>query len=267
MANLIFPQLTSGAMAQYPIRKRTNIRTIKNLLADGTVFAAADPGASQVIWTLRYVDLPLADVEALQAHFHACGGPFRAFTFLDPTDNLLAYSADLTQSCWLTPAGLTIQSGIADPNGGNGAFSVTNASAATLTISQTLAAPVNFQYCFSVYAMSAATATCSLTRSSAKTEQLDGARIGPNWSRLSSSGVLDDSGVGISVGISLAPAQTLTLFGPQLEPQFEPSRFRPTYSNSGLYPVAHWADAELVFTAEGPNLFSTSLNIEASFQD
>jgi len=267
MADLIFPQLTSGAMVQYPIRKRTNIRTIKNLLADGTVFAAADPGANQMVWTLTYVDLPLPDVEALQSHFEACAGQFRAFTFLDPTDNLLAYSADLTQSCWVTPAGLIVQAGIADPNGGNGGLSVTNVSAAALNISQTLAAPVNFQYCFSVYAASAVTTTCSLFRSSANAQQAEVARVGPNWSRLSSSGVLDDTGLGITVGISLAPAQTLMLFGPQVEPQFEPSRFRPTFSNGGLYSNAHWADAELVFNAEGPDLFSTAFNIEASFRD
>jgi len=267
MADLIFPQLSSGAMVQYPIRKRTDIRTVKNLLADGTMFTAADPGASRLFWTLTYLDLPLLDLEALRSHFVACRGPFRAFTFLDPTDNLLTYSADLTQSCWLTPAGLLVQAGIADPKGGTGAFSVTNASAATLHISQTLAAPANFQYCFSVYAASAGPAMCGLTRSSANAEQTDAAQIGPIWSRISSSGVLNDAGLGISVGISIAPAQTLTLFGPQLEPQFEPSRFRPTYSNAGLYPNAHWADAELIFTAEGPDLFSTSFNVEAGFRD
>ncbi len=252
-------------MAQYPIRKRTNIRTVKNLLADGTMLTAADPGSSQLSWTLTYLDLSLADVEAIQGHFSACAGPFRAFTFLDPTDNLLTCSADLTQSCWLTPSGANVQTGIADPNGGNGAFTVTNASAATLNISQTLAAPANFQYCFSIYAASPGNATCTLARSSANAQQTTVSPIGQNWSRIASRGFLNDTGLGFTVGISLAPAQTVTLFGPQLEPQFEPSRFRPTYSNSGLYSNAHWAEAELVFNADGPNLFSTSFSIETNF--
>ncbi len=136
-------------MAQYPIRKRVLIRTIKNLLADGSMFVAADPGASQLVWTLNYVDLSTVDMEMLLSHFEACSGQLRAFTFLDPTDNLLTYSSDLTQPSWITPAGINIETGLPDPNGGAAAFRLTNASAATLQISQTLPAPVDFQYCFS----------------------------------------------------------------------------------------------------------------------
>jgi hypothetical protein len=267
MANLIFPQLSSGAMAQYPIRKHATIRTIKNLLADGSMLVAADPGAGRLVWTLTYINLPAADMHSLQSHFEACSGPFRAFTFLDPTDNLLAYSADLTQPSWVFPAGVTIMTGAPDPMGGTSAFTLTNASAVTQQISQTLAAPANFQYCFSAYLSSLSTATCSLTRSSAGASESNAFEIGPNWSRISSSGALSDTGVGLTVGVNLAPAQSISLFGPQLEPQMAPSRFRSTYSNAGLYLNAHWAVPQLVFTAEGPNLFSTSFSIEASVRN
>lgn len=264
MANLFFPQLSSGAMAQYPIRKQATIRTIKNLLADGSMLVAADPGAGQLLWTLNYVSLPATDTQALQNHFEACGGPLRAFTFLDPTDNLLTYSADLTRSCWGLPPGVTVQTGLADPMGGTGAFLVTNASAVTQQFSQTLAAPVSFQYCFSVYTSAAIAGTCTLTLRSANAQQTSVCQVGQFWTRISSSGVLQDTGTGLTVGISLAPGQSVSLFGPQLEPQFAPSRFRPTYSTSGLYQSAHWAVPELVFNAEGPNLFSTSFSIETS---
>jgi hypothetical protein len=251
-------------MVQYPIRKQATIRTIKNLLADGSMLVAADPGASRLVWTLTYINLPTVDMQALQSHFEACNGPFRAFTFLDPTENLLTYSADLTQPPWIIPAGVTITPGMPDPNGGGGAFALTNASAATQQISQTLAAPANFQYCFSIYALSLSAATCSLVRSSAEASQSTVYPIGANWSRISSSGVLNDSGVGFTVGFTLASGQSASFFGPQLEAQIAPSRFRATYSKAGLYSNAHWAVSQLVFTAEGPNLFSTSFSIEAS---
>jgi hypothetical protein len=265
MANLIFPQLSSGAMVQYPISKRTTIRTIKNLLPDGTMLVASDPGAGQLLWTLTYENLPVIDMQALQAHFEACSGPFRAFTFLDPTDNLLTYSADLTKPSWSIPAGVTIEAGMPDPTGGTVAFLLTNGSAATQQISQTLAAaPVNFQYCFSVYISSASGGTCTLTRSSANAQQANDCQVGQNWSRVSAAGVLQETGIGLTVGVNLSSGQSISLFGPQLEPQLAPSRFRPTYSTSGLYSNAHWAVSELVFTAEGPNLFSTSFSIETS---
>ena len=213
MASLIFPQMSSGALVQYPIRKTNGIRTIKNILADGSMLVAADPGAGQLVWTLSYIALQPTDMNALQAHFEACAGPLRAFTFLDPTDNLLTYSADLTQPPWITPATVNIQSGMPDPIGGTGAFYVANAGSATQQIFQTLpAAPVNFQYCFSVYASSATGGMCRLERSSANAQETTICRIGPQWSRISSSGLLNDNGVGLSVGISLPAGQSVSPF-------------------------------------------------------
>ncbi len=265
MGSLIFPQLSSGALAQYPIRKVTTIRTIKNIMANGSMLVAADPGAGQLVWTLSYVALNAGEMGALQAHFEACGGPFRAFTFLDPTGNLLTYSADLTQPPWIVPAQVTIEPKMPDPTGGDSAFYVTNYGAAPQSIVQTLPAiPVNFQYCFSIYVASPNGGTCSLTRSSANAQQTDVCSVPPLWSRISSSGVLSDTDLGLSVAINLAAGQSLTLFGPQLEPQVAPSRFRATYSNGGVYPSAHWAVPELLFTADAPNLFSTSFSIETS---
>lgn len=264
MANLFFPQLSSGAMAQYPIRKRSRIRTVKNLLPDGSMFVAADPGASQIVWTLNYTSLPEIDMQALQNYFGACAGSLRGFTFLDPADNLLTFSADLTQTSWAVPAGITIASSVSDPFGGTGAVTLVNTTAAEQQITQTLAMPVSYQYCFSTYVLSTGVATCVLNRSSANANESNSYQVGPAWCRISSSGVLTDSGAGYTVGISLAPSQSLSIFGPQLEPQFEPSRYRATYSQSGLYPNAHWAISELSFTAQGPSLFSTSFSIETS---
>jgi hypothetical protein len=264
MAELIFPQLSSGAMAQYPIRKQMSIRTIKNLLADGTMLVAPDRGSQRLVWTLTYLDLPVADLQAIQNHFEACGGAFRGFTFVDPTENLLTFSADLTQAIWITAPGLSVEAGLADPNGGTGAFVLTNAGATTQSISQTLAAPAQFQYCFSMFVSSATSAECTLSRKSANDFQSTICAVGPQWSRISSNGVLRDTGLGLTVSLDLASGQSISVYGPQLEPQFAPSRFRPTFSSAGLYPNAHWAVSELIFTPESPNLFSTSFSIETS---
>lgn len=264
MADLTFPQLSSGALAQYPLRKVTTVRTIKNILADGTMLVAADPGASQLVWTLSYVDLSLADMQALEAHFNACAGSLRAFTFVDPTDNLLRYSADLTGPAWTVPTGVVIQPGLPDPLGGVTAFTVTNSGAASLQIAQPSPVPAGYQYCFSLYAASAHAGTLGLIRSSANAQQTDTLSLSPRWSRLTSSGRLNDTETGLSVAISLEAGQSISLFGPQLEPQLAPSRFRATYSNSGVYPNAHWAVPELIFSADAPDLFSTSFSIETS---
>jgi hypothetical protein len=268
MASFTFPQLSSGALVQYPIRKGISIRTVQNICADGSILVAADPGAGRMLWTLSYVNLVASDVSMLQTHFESCSGPLHAFTFLDPTDNLLVYSADLTAVSWNLPPTVTLESGLPDPAGGNRAFKMTNAGAAAQQIMQTVsAAPANYQYCFSIYASSASAGVCSLIRSSSNDQQSGVYQVGGAWSRIVSSGHLNDISNGLSVAISLDAGQSVLLFGPQLEPQLAPSRFRPTYSQAGIYPNAHWAVQELVVTAQAPNLFSTSFSIDSIIPD
>jgi hypothetical protein len=267
MADLTFPQLSSGALVQYPIRKGKGLRTIKNILADGTMLVAADPGGGKLVWNLSYIDLSTEDLRALQSHFANCAGPLRGFTFLDPADNLLAYSADLTAPSWNVPPGVTMITGMPDPFGGNAAFLVTNGAAAAQQLVQTVAAPVSYQYCFSVYAFMTNAGSVSLARSSGNDLQTETFALGAAWARIISSGRLNDTGTGLSAAITVGAGQSVLLFGPQLEPQSAPSRFRPTYSRAGIYPSAHWAVQELIITAEAPNLFSTSFAIETTIPD
>ncbi len=118
MANLYFPQLTSGALAQYPIKKTRLVRTIKNVLPDGSMVLLADPGGARLLWQMAYTSLSTVDVGALQAHFEACVGPYHAFTFIDPTDNMLVSSFDLTATGWQTSSLIQLSAGMADPDGG-----------------------------------------------------------------------------------------------------------------------------------------------------
>ncbi len=264
MPNLYYPQLASGAMAQYPIRKTRIARTIKNVLADGSMILFADPDGGLLTWQLSYTGLSANDMEALQQHFNACVGPLHAFTFIDPTDNMLMSSFDLTAAAWETSSLITIAANIADSEGGTGAFIATNMGQANQEISQTLPVPANYQYCFSVFVMSAQPSSIDLVRRGPSVEQTDHLSIGPTWTRIISSGQLNDSGTTFTIAISLAAGQQIELYGLQLEPQIAPSRYRPTTLAGGVYTNAHWAADQLVTTADGPNLFSTSFNIETA---
>jgi hypothetical protein len=263
MANLFYPQLASGALAQYPIRKTRLARTIKNVLGDGTMILNADPNGARLIWQLSYLELSTADAQALQTHFNACAGPFHAFTFIDPTDNMLASTSDLTNAAWNTSSLITIEGNITDPEGGSGAFSATNTGQANQEIGQTLSVPAGYQYCFSIFVTSAQASSIELIRRGASVEQTDNLAIGPTWTRIVSSGRLDDSGTNFSIAVSLAAGQQVQLYGFQLEPQIAPSRYRPT-GTGGVYTNAHWATDQLIVSADAPNLFSTSFNIETA---
>lgn len=264
MANLYYPQLSSGALAQYPIEKTRLFRTVKNVLPDGNLFLAPDPGYSHVLWNLAYSGLSNADVQALQAHFAACNGPFHGFTFIDPTDNLLLWSSDLSNSVWQFSSLVNIQANAADPFGGSDAFVVTNNGQASQEFFQTISVPAGYQYCFSVYLASVQQGVATLFRRGSSVTQSMSANTSTTWQRIASTGQLGDSDTAFTVGLSLLPGQQLLVYGPQLDAQISPSPYRPTTQRSGVYPDSHWSVEQLPIAATAPDLFSTAFTIETA---
>jgi hypothetical protein len=262
MGSLFFPQLSSGAVAQFPFSKKKSIRTIQNMLADGTMLLNPDPNATRITWDLNFNALSSADIDAIQAHFTACLGPYRAFTFIDPSDNMFLFSSDLLNSAWTTSPNIQLTAGIADPLGGSGAFTVTNNGQIPETIGQTILVPCNYQYCFSVYVRSSTNSSLILSRSGSTNSASNSSSCGPNWSRVVSAGRLSDSGTSLTAAIELLPGQSVQVFGPQLEPQIEPSGYCSTASVSGVYTYAHWVANQFWMSADAPGSFATTLSIE-----
>jgi hypothetical protein len=75
---------------------------------------------------------------------------------------------------------------------------------------------------------------------------------------------LTDAQTGFGVSISIPAGATITVFGPQLEPLFAPSPYRPTVAAGGVYMNAHFLTSALTFTSDAPGLFSTALSIETT---
>jgi hypothetical protein len=264
MANLFFPQLSSGAMVQYPIRKTRHRRTILNTLADGSIIAAPDSYSGHLQWELVYQDLSAADGALLEGHFANCFGPWLPFVFIDPTANMLSNSTDFRIGSWQVGPSVAVQAGAADPFGGNTAFTVTNAGQTTQEISQTLAVPAWYQYCFSVYAASATPSQVELIRRADASQSVT-VNTNTAWARQVSSGQLSGSTqTTFTVAISLAAGQQLMLCAPQLEPQIAPSTYSPTAGSGGVYPNAHWAMNNLTITADSPSQFNTTCIIDTN---
>ncbi len=263
MANLFFPQLSSGAVAQYPIRKTRIARTVRNILLDGSEITYPDIGAAQLVWQLGYTALSLQDLDALTTHFNNCQGRLQPFTFIDPTDNMLGNSANLMGPLWQTASSIQVGANIADPIGGTAAFSATNNGQVSQQIAQTVLVPSGYQFCFSIYVQSAQPAPLELIRSGPTNQQATNVMAGVQWTRVISSGVLADQGSSLKVAVNLMPGQKIFLYGPQLEAQATPSRYRPTV-HGGVYANAHWGVDELPISADAPNLFSTAFTIGAA---
>ena len=263
MANLFFPQLTSGVLVQYPVRRVLVQRSIKNILADGSMILLPDPAAKKIVWQLSYTELSSADMAALVNHFAVCEGRLQAFTFIDPTGNMLMNSANLTAGGWQLPSNISSVAKVADPAGGLQAVQLTNVGQAAQEIVQTVAVPSGYQYCFSAYVSGPQNGSIGLIRRGSAAEESSLSTIGPQWTRVSSSGRLSDSGTSMTVGLSLAAGQQISLYGPQLEAQVWLSRYCATGQAAGVYANAHWAVDQLPTVAEGPDLFGTAFTIEA----
>jgi hypothetical protein len=242
MAKLFFPQLATGALVQYPVKRTKAVQTVSTQAEDGSVITHFDPRGSRLGWQLEYAGITQAEADRLQNLFESCAGRFRAFTFIDPVANLL-------NAQWQSGTGISSAGGV-----------YTNTGNSAAEAWQTFSIPSGYTYCFSLPGDLTANAGAMVTliRRGSVTE--DSVTLPRRDALLVSSGALEDAGLGFTVAVRLQPGQSVELRKAQLEAQPSPSLFRPPHG--GVYPNAHWAVDELVFTAIGPDLYSTKFSIE-----
>lgn len=241
MANLFFPQLSSGTLSQYPVKRIKGVHTAGYMAEDGTKVMYFDPDGSSLTWQLSYSGLNADEVTALETLFEGCRGQFHAFTFLDPVGNLLG-------PAWQTDPNIQV-SGTIFTNSGNAAASA----------SQALPIPAGYTYCFSLPGNLSADPSATLTIVASGPSSQQQVVLSLKDPLLVYSGALTDAGSTFTIGVQLQPGQSVDLSEAQLEAQPVPSPFRPAVG--GVYTNAHWATDELTFVAEGPNSYNTSFSI------
>lgn len=258
---LYYPQLLSGAVAQFPIARGESHRTVTNTTPDGSTVRSADSGFGSVRWQLSYSHLTQQESAALETLFESAQGKLNSFVFLDPTDNLFLWSSDLTNAAWTKDPLLTVGTGQADPNGGTNAFQLTNTGQAAQGIEQPLSAPSSLVYCFSLYASSAGGTSFSITASDMAEQISQPVTAGPGWSRVVLSGALPTLLPSITFGISLPPGARISVFGLQVEAQGAPSIYKPTTDRGGVYPNSRFDSDSLDLVATGVNQNSVTVRL------
>ncbi len=185
---LYFPQLYSGATAQYPFVKRRICRTITSAAPDGRMLKLGDPAWSIAEWELQFETLSSQERTELETFFNTVEGRLGEFTFLDPTDNLLVRSGDLAAAAWTKGPLVQIAAGQADPGGGSEAMRLSNTGAGTQSVQQTIEGPGWFHYCFSFYASSEQIVSLTVFRSTGGVEVARSYPVNSRWKRLALSG-------------------------------------------------------------------------------
>jgi hypothetical protein len=245
----IYPQVRSGAICQYPIRRRRHYRTITNTLENGTRIALSDPLATTVRWGLVYAGLTDAETTTLKSFFENVEGRLDTFAFVDPVANLLVWSEDFSQSAWQRNSLLQVQPQAADPFGSTRATQVTNTGAGSLTLTQTVQIPETWTSCWSLYMRSNAPLAVTMSRASSTMP----ARVTTNWQRFEMSNPGNGTGDSSDFSLEISSGAQIEIFGAQVEAQAGASAYMSTRNVSAVYPNTRFDSDTLQISIDAPN--------------
>ncbi len=251
-----YPQLESGALSQFPVRKSRRARTVVNQAADGSTIKLADPAAKVTEWVLTYADLNDQEATALLRFFAAAEGRLNGFTFLDPAGNLLAWSGQLDQAIWQKDPLLSLTGGIIDPRGSTQAWRLSNSGGAEQAVGQTLAAPGEYQYCLSAYVRAATATSVGLTVGSRAAQRV----VTKEWARIAWTSNGDAQATSVRFGIEIGAGDVVEVYGLQVEAQTAASGYKAS-TLGGVYEEAHLGDDVLTITSTDANRHSCTVKI------
>lgn len=258
---LYYPQLSSGAMSQFPVTRSTAMRTVANQLPSGYTIRMADTGAQKVQWRLQYSSLTDSERSAIESLFQGSQGQLETFTFLDPTGNLLNWSEDWTQAVWTTDPLLQVTGGVQDPLGGSDAMQLTNTAQTTQQILQNISGPSAFVYCYSVYVRSAVPTTIQLAVTATGQTRLTAVTTASSWKRVTATGGLSVQQDSLGFGLQLPPGAQVDAFGAQVEAQPAAGLYKKTIDLGGVYPSTRFSSDLLLITATAPDQHACQIEL------
>lgn len=258
---LVFPQLSTGASALYPLTKTSRQRTVVNTLGDGSLDVYADPDARSLGWEIQAKGLTAGEWGAIEALFEATSGMWQTFTYLDPAGNLLAESEAFSAPAWTNGALIDLTAGVSDPLGTTRATLVTNAGGGTEGVGQTLPVPGNFHYCLSVWARTDSATSLILTIAATGGSATKTFALGTQWTRVALSANLGLSTNSVTFSAQMSAGGTADLFGMQVEAQLGASDYKQTGTSGGVYSNARFGADTITVTAQGTDVYDAVVQI------
>jgi hypothetical protein len=243
-----FPQL-----AQFPIRRRTRQRTIVNEMEDGRQVKSKSNRPDILEWQVDLGVLSGAERDQVVDVWSACHGARDPFVYVDPTENLLLQSDDLSAGVWAKDPDVRVVGRV-----------VQNEGQTTGRIVQTIQGPAWFQYCFSFLARSLSTTNFSAIRIAGGSVDRLSATAGTDWNRILLCSHTASAEETIQFGIELAPGTRVELAEIQVEAQIANSAYKPTTTRGGIHPAARFASDELSVVEEGVDWSSMTIRIRTT---
>lgn len=254
-----FPQLSTGAMSQYPLYRRQAFRTVVNSLADGREVKSFDPFSSTLNLSLYFNGLSDSEMHALEVFFEEREGRRLSFGLLDPGLNLLRWSEDFSRNAWIIGPGLAMSTEQRDPWGTQRASSIVNRSAGTQGIVQVLTAPGHYTYSMSVWLRSDKSSTVALCATSGGFTQNLVVVTAHTWQRYHLAVKLPSESTSVGFALELPAGGEVCAVGAQVDAQPAPSAYRRSTSRHGVHLNARFAMDSLIRRTNGQNDHSTSV--------
>lgn len=252
---LFYPQLSTGAIAQYPLRRSAVTRCVMNLLPDGSAIKLADPDARTNRWELRYTGLSDEERTTLEKFFRAAEGALNDFTFLDPEGNLLRWSEDATKPVWK-------RDGLIGVTAANefGVSQMRNNGQVGQGIEQIVSGPGWYQYCFSAEARSDTPAAIVMSLANADGQLVAEPSCGAAWRRVWCAGSIAGLTNDIRCRVEIPAGAMVEFRCMQLVAQPMPGSYKRTASSPGVY-SARFAQDQIQFRADGVNDHATVVRL------
>ena len=256
----IFPELSSGAAAQFPWRRTIGYRAVRNSFVAGEEIDFGDVSFETRRWELPLIDLEDDEWQAIRDLFEETGGRRLPFTFVEPGANLLAWSESLDEDVWVRSTGVAINAGQPDPSGGAAAVSMS--AGGSWTVSQSIAAPASRAFAASAWLQcSVSGSTLGLSDGAGQTKQLpidgDGA-----WRLYELPWRQASAAEQIIFQISGSGGATIGAYGLQVEPQLGRSSYKRTRAQSGVFANAYFDQDSLEQSVTAPNQNSGTVRIQ-----
>lgn len=256
---LAFPVLRTGCLAQQGVRRQRSWRMRRNELPNGSTVHAEDSAERWTRWELPLTDLTQVECDELLDLFSSTRGRLDSFVFADPLANTLAWSEDLLQPTWQKDALLEIEkTGTSD---GVAVHRLSHTAGTMQGVKQGLMLPGSFPVCWHAAARGSGSFQLRVTRGSEARSV--GVELSGQWQRLVVNGPL-------AAGLSTTTFEVLTGTGAvaeiselQVDVQANPSAYRPSSDQNGVYPTTRFDQDELRWTALGPDRYAMKVRLGA----
>ena len=223
----VFPQLSSGAIAQFPFMANTSYRTLVNRMPGGSEVYSTDADFRTQRWVLDLTQLSDQEWQGIRDLHQQVEGRLRTFLFLEPGGNLLSWSEVLGDPVWVLDPGITVSDGQPDPFGGTEAVRLTN-SGAQGSLTQVLNVPASFRYVGSAWARTSASGVAVQVSDTVSQTVAATVDSSSQWKRYSVGYNLTSALDFVSFKVVVPAGSAVDVFGPQLEAQAAPSKYQKT---------------------------------------